>query len=120
MAGSSPWNAGRMFLLSAGIVLSPTVAMASSYVSTSGSTRLLLNDKTGYVQYQTLVNGKIWSGEASPGRILGQNGNRTIYSSFKDFPGQSLASQDKAQSVCSGDFIALQTVNNDRYVLEAT
>ncbi|MEP0874211.1 hypothetical protein NDA01_31450 [Trichocoleus desertorum AS-A10] len=93
--------------------------MASSYVSANGSTRLLLDEKNWYGEYQTQINGKVWAGEITPGRILGHTGNRAMYSSFKDNPGVVLESPDEVNSFCSGGFTAIQTVENGRYVLKA-
>jgi hypothetical protein len=102
------------------VALSPTAAMASSYVSANGSTRLLLDQKTWRGEYKTKINGEIWSGEIIPDRVLGHNGNRAMYSFFKDNLGGMLESQDKVKSFCRGGFTATQTVENSRYVLKAT
>jgi hypothetical protein len=99
------------------LLLVPKLAQTSSY--RSGSTELQLDDKTAYIQYRTQINGKTWSGEVKPLRVLGHNGNRSIGGTFKDVPGFTLNPGEK-DTFCRGDFVATQTVEADRYVLNIT
>ncbi len=95
----------------------------SNYASASGSTILRLNHETGAMDYQTQVKGQVWAGQVQPLRRLGQNGNRSIGGTFRDVLGRSLvepAGGPSAVTFCAGDFVTSQTVENNRYVLQAT
>lgn len=117
---SSPMKKASLWITSMLVALSPTSAMASSYISAAGSTRLVLDEKTWRGEYQTQINGETWAGEITPDRVLGHTGNRAMYSLFKDNPGVVLARPTQVNSFCSGSFNATQTVENGRYVLQAT
>ena len=112
-------------IVTASLVLSPAVAHAAdwgtNYASSFGSTRLLLKNDGGEAigDYQTQISGTTWSGQIRTQRILGHNGNRAFYGSFTDRPGNNLFRPSAGVS-CTGDFVGIQTVEADRYVVQAS
>jgi hypothetical protein len=97
-------------------------ARSSNYQSNSGATRfLLINEGEGAAQwrmdYQTTVQGQRWSGEVQAQRVLGRDGNRSIYGTFKDMPGTYINPREP-QVFCTGDFVGTQSFRNDRYFLD--
>ncbi|MEB3294691.1 MAG: hypothetical protein VKJ24_16160 [Synechococcales bacterium] len=111
-----------LFLALGLVGLAPAIAQAETtveetYVSTSGSTRMLLQLQRRQGDYQTTIAGKRWSGKITYGRVLGHNGNRTIHATFKD-------SADPVPDrfnppYCEGDLTLRQTVEKNRFVINA-
>jgi hypothetical protein len=101
------------------------IPMSTNYQSTSGTTKLQLNKGEGtnsnkwFASYQTNLNGETVSGSAQFTRILGQNGNRTFYGTFKDNTGRQ-PNNGTVEPSCTGDLTAIQTAPNDRYQIKAT
>jgi hypothetical protein len=116
-------------LITTSLTLWPSIAHAyvytpptsTNYQSASGTTRLYLGSSEG-TSYQTNVNGETWSGNAKFTRVLGQNGNRAFYGTFKDYAGNtgSPPYDGTVERSCTGDLTASQTAPNDRYQLKAT
>jgi hypothetical protein len=110
------------------IAQSATTSVFTNYQSASGTTRVRLThvappDPSQWtMDYQTKVNGKTWSGTAKFVRVLGQNGNRTLYGTFKDYAGDTgiPLNNGTAERSCTGDLIASQTAPSDRYQLQLT
>jgi hypothetical protein len=112
-------------IVTASLMLFPAVAHAAdwgtNYTSSSGSTRLLLKNEVGAAMgdYQTQISGTTWSGKIQTQRVLGHNGNRAFYGKFTDRPGRDLFRPNGGVS-CTGDFVGVQTVAADRYVVQAS
>jgi hypothetical protein len=93
------------------------IATSTNYQSASGTTRLHLRQGEGtnsnkwFVSYQTNVKGETWAGNAQFTRVLGQNGNRTLYGTFKDYAGNTGRPpyDGTAERSCTGDLTASQT-----------
>jgi hypothetical protein len=122
-------------LITSSLTLLPSVAhayvyipMDTNYQSASGTTRLYLSENEGsgsnkwFGSYQTNVNGETWSGNAQFTRVLGQNGNRTLYGTFKDYAGNtgSPPYDGTVERSCTGDLTASQTAPKNRYQLKVT
>jgi hypothetical protein len=123
-------------LITTNFTLWPSIAHAyvytpptsTNYQSTSGTTKLYLSNSDGTnsnkssASYQTNVNGEIWSGNAQFTRVLGQNGNRALYGTFKDYAGNTGRPpyDGTIERSCTGNLTASQTTPNDRYQLKAT
>jgi hypothetical protein len=96
-----------------------------SLQSSSGQTRLLVRIREGepvskwQIDYQTKLGGEIWSGNATPLRINGHDGERSILGTFKDWPGRNgFPSND--DRYCTGDFTLTQRFQGDRAVADVT
>jgi hypothetical protein len=120
--------------LTAGLTLAPSIAQAADtapvfthYQSAASTTRVLLTSfgpsqsNKWIMDYQTKINGETWSGSAQFTRVLGQNGNRALYGTFKDYAGDTgRPPNNGSERSCSGDLTASQTAPNGRYQLKAT
>jgi hypothetical protein len=122
-------------LLTASLTFAPSIAQAvdsapvfTNYQSNIGTTRVLLSSfgpaqsNKWIMYYQTKINGETWSGSAQFTRVLGHNGNRALYGTFKDYAGNtgSPPYNGTVERSCTGDLTASQTAPNDRYHLKAT
>jgi hypothetical protein len=115
-------------LITASLTLAPSIAQAAdtapvftNYQSATGTTRVLLTNFT-VMEYQTKVNGETWSGTAQFPRVLGHNGNRALYGTFKDYAGDTgrPINNGMVERSCTGDLTASQTAPNGRYQLKVT
>ena len=125
---------GWFSVSASGIALFPLLAVAagtqssahanSNYANVAGTVKLLLRNSEQerplpwYMDYQAEIQGKTWSGEVQPQRVLGHDGNRTIYGTFKDMPGTSV--EREANVFCTGDFTAMQSFKQQRYWLNVS
>jgi hypothetical protein len=122
-------------LITSSLILLPSIAQAvdsapvvTNYQSNTGTTRVLLSSlgpaqsNKWIMDYQTKINGETWSGSAQFTRVLGQNGNRALYGTFKDYAGDNGRPPNNGTSErsCTGDLTASQTAPNDRYQLKVT
>jgi hypothetical protein len=121
-------------LLTASLTPAPSIAQAADtapvfthYQSAASTTRVLLTSfgpsqsNKWIMDYQTKINGETWSGSAQFTRVLGQNGNRALYGTFKDYAGDTgRPPNNGSERSCSGDLTASQTAPNGRYQLKAT
>jgi hypothetical protein len=119
-------------LLTASLTFAPSIAHADVYIRTdtnyqnaSGTTKLILmkgdsvNSGKWFIDYQTKVNGETWYGSAQSVKVLGNDSNRNISGTFKDFTGRNPWNGTVKRS-CTGDFTLSQTAPNDRYTIKVT
>jgi hypothetical protein len=118
-------------LITSSLTVLPSIAQAidsTNYQSNAGATRILLTNfgpdqsNQWIMDYQTKINGETWSGSAQFTRVLGQNGNRALYGTFKDYAGEDGRPPNNGigERSCTGDLTASQTAPNDRYQLKVT